>query len=373
MIFPSTSNRPILLVGNGVRSASAEHLLYEIIEKYHIPVLTTMNAVDLVQDQYHIGFIGTYGNRCANAIVNECDLVIAVGARLGLRQVGKRKEHFAPKAKLIRVDIDQAELGRVIKPDEEQYNMDAQEFLELLLKESIPDYTLWQQSCMKIKSLLDEYDDTDGNKVVKEIGKVLPENPLVAVDVGQHECWVAQSLELRGRKGRILIGGGYGAMGTALPFSIGVAYAYQGRPVYCLTGDGGMQMNLQELEVLKRDNLPIKVLIINNETLGKISEIQRKGYGNRFAQTTKESGYTVPDFECIASSYGIKATTINDVTRIRDFQVWMNDDEPCVINIMLPDDTMLIPKIKWETYQEEPELRGDILEKVNSILNGDVK
>lgn len=98
-------------MGNGARSAGVDKLIYEFIEKTHIPVLATMNTVDMIQDKYRIGFIGTYGNRASNMIMNECDLVISVGARLGLRQIGHKKELFAPKAKLIRCDVDQYELG----------------------------------------------------------------------------------------------------------------------------------------------------------------------------------------------------------------------------------------------------------------------
>ena len=107
MIFHSTSKKPVLIVGNGARSAGISELLYKFIEKTHIPVLTTMNTVDMVQDKYRIGFIGTYGNRVSNMILNECDLIVSIGARLGLRQIGNKKELFAPKAKLIRCDIDQ--------------------------------------------------------------------------------------------------------------------------------------------------------------------------------------------------------------------------------------------------------------------------
>ena len=203
-----TSRKPVLIVGNGARAAGISELIYEFIEKTHIPVLTTMNTVDMIQDKYRIGFIGTYGNRASNMIMNECDLVISVGARLGLRQIGHKKELFAPKAKLIRCDVDQYELGRQIKEDEEQYNFDAYYFMQQLMAEDIPDYTDWWNRCHEVKELLDDYDDTEGNKLIKKIGEVLPENPMVTVDIGQNVCWTAQSLVLKGTKGRIIFGGG---------------------------------------------------------------------------------------------------------------------------------------------------------------------
>ena len=173
MIFHLTSKKPVLVIGNGARSSGCSKLIYQFIKQTRIPVLTSMNTVDMVQDAYRIGFIGTYGNRIANMILNEADLVISVGARLGLRQIGPQKSLFAPKAKLIRCDIDQYELARRIKDDEEVYNLDAKYFMEQLLAEDIPSYDDWWNNCYEAKTLLDEYDDTDGNRLIKEISKLL--------------------------------------------------------------------------------------------------------------------------------------------------------------------------------------------------------
>ena len=270
MIFHTTSKKPILIVGNGARSSGASELLYDFIKKTHIPVLTTMNTVDMVQDRYRIGFIGTYGNRVSNMILNECDLVISVGARLGLRQIGHISSLFAPKAKLIRCDVDQYELARQIKEDEEKYHLDARYFMELLLKEEIPDYESWWSQCIEARDILSDYDDTEGNILIKKISEILPEDPVVTVDIGQTVCWTAQSLQLKGTNGRIIIGGSYGAMGVGMPYAIGASISRGNAITYCITGDGGLQMNIQELEVIRREKLPIKLFVINNRELGKI-------------------------------------------------------------------------------------------------------
>lgn len=368
MIFHMTSKKPILLVGNGARSAGISELIYKFIEKTNIPVLTTMNTVDMVQDKYRIGFIGTYGNRVSNMILNECDLLISVGARLGLRQIGHIQELFAPKAKLIRCDIDQYELGRQIKEDEEKYNFDAKYFMERLLEENIPNYKEWWDECHAAKELLNGYDDTEGNKLIDKIAQILPENPIVTVDIGQTVCWVAQSLWLKGTEGRIIIGGSYGAMGVGLPYAIGASICRGNALTYCITGDGGLQMNIQELETVKREQLPIKILVVNNRELGKISEIQHGSYNNRFLSTTAESGYTVPDFEKVANAYGIKAATLASYEELDNYREWLDDDEPCLLNIMLPSLTQLIPKIKWETCSIKPDLDVEMLKKVHSLI-----
>lgn len=370
MIFHLTSRKPVLVIGNGARSADISDLIYEFIKKTHIPVLTSMNTVDMVQDKYRIGFIGTYGNRISNMILNECDLVISVGARLGLRQIGHKKELFAPKAKLIRCDVDQYELAREIKPDEEDYNLDAKAFMEQLITENIPDYTEWWNKCHEAKKVLEGYDDTNGNRLIDRIAQLLPENPIVTVDIGQTVCWAAQSLWLKGIDGRIIIGGSYGAMGVGLPYAIGASISTGNGVVYCITGDGGLQMNIQELETVKREKLPIKILVVNNKELGKISEIQHGSYEDRFCITTENSGYSVPDFEGIANAYGIKAATLVSYEELNKYKKWLDDKEPCLLNIMLPPLTPLIPKIKWETCTIKPDLDKDTLKKVNALISG---
>ena len=363
-----TSKKPVLVIGNGARSADISKEVYELIEKTHIPVLATMNTVDMVQDRYRIGFIGTYGNRIANMILNECDLLISIGARLGLRQIGNNPNLFAHKAKLIRCDIDQYELGRQIKDDEEDYNFDAKYFINQLLNEPIPDYSEWWDRCQEAKQLLESYDNTEGNRFIKAIGDCLPEDPIVTVDIGQTVCWVAQSLQLKGIKGRIIIGGSYGAMGVGLPYAIGASISCKKEIVYCITGDGGLQMNIQELETVKREKLPIKIIVINNKELGKISEIQHGSYDNHYCITTEESGYTVPDFEKVSQAYGIKSATLGSYKELSLYKKWLYDNEPCLLNVMLPALTPLIPKIKWETGEIKPDLDKETSRRVNSLI-----
>lgn len=358
--------RPVLLVGNGARAAGAAPLIVDFFNKTHIPVLTTMNAVDLAQDDMQMGFIGTYGNRISNMIISSSDLVISVGARLGLRQIGHKPEWFAPQAHLIRADIDQYELSRNVKDNEEKHLMDAYDFMNYLLSEDYGDYTDWFNRCVKAKNLIESIDDTEGNRIVKKISSLLPNNPIVTVDVGQHECWCAQSLHLKGNEGRILIGGGYGSMGCSLPYAIGASIA-TGK-CFCITGDGGLQMNIQELEVVVREQLPIKIFVINNHVLGKISEIQHVSYNDRYAQTTAESGYSVPNFEKIAQAYGIRAATMDSYEKLDDYKGWLEDDKPCLLDIYIPAKTLLIPKIKWETGTIKPDIPESLLQQVNSLL-----
>lgn len=360
------------MVGSGVRSANAVELLHEFAQKTDIPIVTTMNAVDLVQDEMKLGFIGVYGNRVANMVVASSDLVISIGARLGLRQIGNVKEYFAPHAELIRADIDQDELSRMIKEDEEKHLVDAKVFLQQLLQEEIPKYTEWKNRCNEAKALLADCDREIGNLCIEKISELLPQDPVVAIDVGQNQCWAAQSFTLKGNEGRLLIGGSYGSMGCALPYAIGASVCTKKGIVYCVTGDGGLQMNIQELQVLKREQLPVKILVINNHALGKISEIQEKSYNFRFAQTTESSGYTVPNFKKVAEAYGIKAATLESYGELDGYREWLYDDEPCLIDIYLPEDSKLIPKVNWNSKEILPRISDDLQCKVEEILEGDI-
>ena len=368
MIFKPNYKKPVLLVGNGVRTSGAMDMVHEFVKRTNIPLLTTMNGVDLAQDDLHLGFIGTHGNRIANLIIRECDLIISVGARLSIRQVGRYTANFAPQAHLVRADIDESELSRNIKSDEDKFHADARDFMRIILNEQVSDFSEWKQQCLEAKSLLDNYDKQPGNLAVEKISKLLPINANVSVDVGMHQCWCAQSLILKGYEGRIHISGGYGTMGCALPYAIGSAIAMKGKPVYCIAGDGGFQMNIQELEVVKRENLPVKIFILNNRVLGKISETQHFSHNDRYANTAKSGGYTVPNFAKIAEAYGIQAATLESYQELDNYKEWITNDKPCLFDISLPEHSLLTPKIKWETGKISPSIPNDVLEEVIEIL-----
>ncbi len=368
MIFHSTYNKPILLVGNGARTAGAVGMIHEFARKTNIPVLTTLNGVDIAQDDLHIGFIGTHGNRIANMILNECDLIVSVGARLGIRQVGRDANTFAPKADLVRADIDEYELSRNIKADEKKYHTDARDFMRIIMTEDVPDYSQWKVQCLEAKAVLDSFDKQPGNRAVEKIATLLPKNPVVSVDVGMNQMWVAQSMVLRGDNARIHISGGYGTMGCGLPFAIGSSISMNKAISYCIVGDGGFQMNIQELETIKREMLPIKIFIMNNRVLGKISETQHFNHENRFANTVASGGYTVPDFAKIAEAYGIKAVKLDSYDELDGYTEWIRDHQPCLFDIMLPEESFVTPKIRFETGIINPSLDDVIISKVKEIL-----
>ena len=197
MIFKPQYKKPVLIAGNGARQADAVDMIHEFVRKTNIPLLTTMNGVDIAPEDLHIGFIGTHGNRIANMILRECDLIVTVGARLSLRQVGRYTANFAPQAHLVRADIDESELSRNIKSNEDKFHTDARDFMRKLLDEPVGDFSAWKKHCLEAKAVLDEFDKQPGNRAVEAIGALLPSNANVSVDVGMNQCWTAQSLVLK--------------------------------------------------------------------------------------------------------------------------------------------------------------------------------
>ena len=158
-------------------------------------------------------------------------------------------------------------------------------------------------------------------------------------------------------------------MGCGLPYAIGSSIATNNGKVYCICGDGGFQMNIQELETVKRENLPIKIFVLNNRVLGKISETQHFSHGDRFANTTPSGGYTVPDFSKIAMAYGIKAANLISYDELEKYKEWIVDDESCLFDISLPMKSFLTPKIKFETGLISPKLDDEVFNTAKEILS----
>lgn len=359
------AKRPCLVLGNAVKTDRQIANIRGILRSCPLPVVTSMLAVDIVPEGQglegiYYGFIGAYGNRTANFVVAKSDLLICLGTRLDVRQVGGRRERFAPDAQIIRVDIDENELANTIRDDD--YNF------AILLKYAVSSlrrvlsecraYTEWLAVCAQIKKQIKYMDEKEPNRYVNEISKWIPDGCCVTADVGQHMIWVAQSFRMKPEQ-RLYLSGGMGSMGYALPAAIGVYYATR-KPVICFVGDGGLQMNLQELQFLVRDRLPIKIIVLNNAALGMIRHFQEMYFEGNYFYTTPKGGYTVPDFVKVADAYGIRSRRISEIEEIRtrEFDV----EEPELLEIVLKGDTYVFPKLEFgkPNQDQEPLLDRDL-------------
>lgn len=371
-----TSHRPVLLLGNGIKSSSDNMVkIRDLINLLGIPVVTSMLAVDIpLGYENYYGFIGAYGHRTANFVVAKSDLIISIGARLDVRQVGVKREQFAPKAKIIRIDIDEGELTYPVHSDELQICCDAGYFIDELISSTknvfnTDRFNPWLEVCLKIKRKFDDVKDIASmqfsNKIVKEIGIVLQSNSIITTDVGQNQVWIAQSLGLKSNQS-IYFSGGHGAMGYSLPAAIG-GYFGSGKTVYSFNGDGGIQMNIQELQTVARENIPIKIIIFNNSSLGMIRHFQEMYFNGNYFQTKEMGGYTSPNFEKISEGYGIKYYSIlseEDITVDK-----FSGDYPAIIEVKLPCDTYVFPKLEFgkPNHDQEPLIDRDVFEYLNSL------
>lgn len=343
------SKRPIVLIGGGVRLSNANVELLNYVEKYSIPVVYSLMGKDAISEdyKYNLGLIGSYGNRYGNLALANSDLILVLGSRLDTRQTGTSLDTFAREAKIIQVDVDKNELGSKIKIDIE-INSDVKDFIATLNKYEINiDITEWLK---KLKEYKNKFSSTVGfdnnlkipNYVVSIISKYLQDED-ICVDVGQHQMWTAQSLNIKATQ-RVLFSGGMGAMGFALPASIGACIGSNKRTVV-IAGDGGIQMNIQELEVINRRKLPIKIFVLNNKNLGMVRQFQELYFDKKYLGTIDD--YSVPNFVDIAKAYAIKARKIDNISKLEiELKDIFSSNEPELINIELPVEmTTVEPKL----------------------------
>lgn len=334
----NNSKRPVVLVGGGVRLSNAQNELLGLLKAHNIPLVYSLMGKDAISDEYayNMGLIGSYGNRYGNLTLANSDLILVLGSRLDTRQTGTSIETFAREAKIVQVDIDENELGSKIDVDLAVYS----DILAFISKLKTRDLKIDTGNWLKTAELYkNEFSSTIGidknikvpNLIISKISSCLNDE-IVTVDVGQHQMWTAQSLRIKNRQ-QVLFSGGMGAMGFALPCAIGASIASNKR-VIAIAGDGGIQMNIQELEVLKRRDLPIKIFVLNNQNLGMVRQFQELYFDKKYSGTIDD--YSVPNLVEIAKAYGLKARSIDDLHNIDDeLKDIFSTNKPELINIIL--------------------------------------
>jgi acetolactate synthase I/II/III large subunit len=354
----ASANRPLILAGGGVRAAGAARLLRSFSSVTRIPVVTSLMGLDVLPYDrlQRVGMIGSYGNRWANLALGRSDALLVLGSRLDVRQTGSDVAAFAAGKKIVRVDVDPAELGA--RPlDAFTVQWDVCEFLEAAL--SAVDgtrgdrrLTEWVGEIEGLRAQwpdIDEYGSVDGinpARFIHQLSQASRSACAYVVDVGQNQMWAAQSLEL-GDEQRFLTSGGMGAMGFALPAAIGTALAGGSRPVVAISGDGGAQMNIQELETIARLKLPIKLVVLNNGCLGMVRQFQDDYFESRHQSTV--AGYGAPDFVALAEAFGIAALTMCEESETAGALEWLWADEtrPALLEVQLSQGSCVWPKVAF--------------------------
>lgn len=350
------SKRPVILIGSGIKTSGSVQMFRDLAEKLGIPVVCSMLSFDVMphDSSLNFNFIGAYGNRHSNFILAKSDLVISLGSRLDVRQIGGKKEGFAPNARLIRVEIDPGELTNKVKEDEIQILGNVKDVLrELSTHYDIQNdrFKDWLEVCDEIKINLENRDILEPNRYVDKISQSIPDSLVITTDVGQNQVWIAQSFANKYNQ-QVLFSGGHGAMGYSLPAAIGATYASK-KPVISFSGDGGFQMNIQELQFIVREQLPVKIVILNNSSLGMIRHFQEMYLDSNYTQTVPNKGYTTPDFGAIAKAYGLDYIKIEEVDQVNE--KLFEGNKPIVIEVVLKGDTYVYPKLEFGKPNQDQE------------------
>lgn len=351
------AKKPMVLVGRGVRSAFATTQLKAFLQLTNLPVITTLLAVDVVEHNHpaRIGFIGSYGNRWANIAFGECDLLIVLGSRLDIRQTGADSKFFENRT-IYHIDCEPGEINNRVKgcigviADVKAFLTAFTNFasdISFNKKDEWFDY---------INTLRQNWPDTaelspkgiNPNKFMHALSKYSADAKCYIADVGAHQMWAAQSIDLNADQ-LFLTSAGMGAMGYSLPAGIGACFAYNIKPVVVIAGDGCMQINIQELQTISRNKLPVKIVVINNQNLGMIRQFQDSYFESRYQSTYW--GYSAPDFENIAKAYGINSLTITQDEEVEQAVKWLwendNNHEPVLLQVMIDPYTNTYPKIAF--------------------------
>ncbi len=309
----NAAERPILYLGGGVVHSGASALAVELAEKAGLPTVMTLMALGTmpVDHPLALGMLGMHAARYTNLALDECDLLIAVGARFDDRATGKVAA-FCPQAKIIHIDIDPAELDK-IKTAHIGIGADVQEALGQLLPAVFENSRkIWvdRSNALKAEFPFDMRDADNPRShfgLIRSVAACLDDEATITTDVGQHQMWVAQAYPLR-RPRQWLTSGGLGTMGFGMPAAIGAALAEPQRTVVCFSGDGSILMNIQELVTAAEENVNIKIILMNNATLGLVHQQQTLFYGERlFASQFKG----MPDFVKVAEGFGIAAVDLD--------------------------------------------------------------
>ena len=360
-----SARQPMLLAGGGVNISGANQELLRFVETMHLPVVTTVMGRGAIptNDPHFIGDLGLHGKYAANMAVSNCDVLFSIGTRFNDRITGDLNE-FAPKAKIIHVDIDTSSISRNVVVDV-PIVADAGLALSKLNEWAEPmDTETWFQ---RIREWDREHPLTmkknqglTPEKIIQTMNQVFPK-AIVTTDVGQHQMWTSQFLEVNADK-KLITSGGLGTMGFGFPAAIGAKAGRPDLPVLCVTGDGGFQMNMQEMATLVTNRLPVIVCLFNNQYLGMVRQQQELYYGKRYCITCLRKRDNcpsnckgpndkcppyVPDFIKWADSYGVKGLRVSKAEEVLPaFEAAKKEDGPFLIEFMISSAELVLPMVK---------------------------
>lgn len=360
----ASADKPLLLVGGGIRSARVAGELRAFVRTVGVPVVHSLMGVDALpyDEPLRIGLIGSYGNRWANHAIGQSDFLLVLGSRLDVRQTGSETAEFKGNRTIFHVDVEPGEINNRITGCE-AIVADLPSFFEAAIPAARERTWRSQRKWLEnLAALRQEWPDTSELPDIEGINPNVLMHALSAhsraagayvIDVGQHQMWASQSIEV-GPDQRFLLSGGMGSMGFALPAAVGVA-AVDPRPVVLIAGDGGFQTNIQELQTVARNRLPLKMVIVNNQCHGMVRQFQQSYFHERYQSTLW--GYSAPDFARVAESYGIPSGTVDRESGLEEAlrALWAEPQEPALLQVMIDTYANAYPKLAFGRPMTEME------------------
>ena len=343
----SKAKKPVLLAGGGISYAEAAAELNEFAERYQIPVVTSLLGQGTIATSHplFLGMGGMHGSFAANIAMTEADFMISIGCRFDDRLTGNPKT-FAKNAKVAHIDIDPAEIGKIISADIPVVG-DAKKALQMLLAEpTVHNNTeKWIDKVTKDKNRVRSYDKKERvvqpQAVIERIGELTNGDAIVVTDVGQHQMWTAQYYPYQNER-QLVTSGGLGTMGFGVPAAIGAKIANPEKEVVLFVGDGGFQMTNQELAILNIYKVPIKVVMLNNHSLGMVRQWQESFYEGRTSESVFD---TLPDFQLMAQAYGIKNYKFDNPETIEKDLEAILEDVPMFIEVDISRKEQVLPMV----------------------------
>ena len=346
------SEKPLLIVGNGVRLSGAIESLFELLFKTNIPVITAVNGNDIVNESYsyYFGRFGTHAQICANKLINEADFIISIGSRLYVRQIGYNFDDFGKNAFKVSVDIDQNELDKPTLRLDKKVCEDAKNFINEINKIFIKKCSeSWLNYCESFRSpkVLEKHrnktDFVSNYYLVEKISEMLPQEYDIVTSDGSANVVTMQVVKLKDSQ-RLITNTGCAPMGYGLPCAIGVAST--GQKTLCIEGDGSLHLNIHELQTMMHNKLPIKLLLLNNDGYLSIKVTQKSFFNGHYVASEKSSGVSFPDFKKIADAYSIPYFEINTNNEIDEvLKNFFNFNGPCICQVFTDPDEIFEPKV----------------------------
>jgi acetolactate synthase-1/2/3 large subunit len=359
-----SSKRPLFIFGNGIRLGGAEHLLNKLVDKFQVPFLTTWNGLDVISSEHPLNYgrEGTYGQRCANFVVQNADLIITIGSRMAIPQVGYDLKEFGRDANKVIVDIDPTELAKFSKDSSFMLiEAHAKNFIESLLNDIVASpkesFFNWKNTCdtwkekypyVEPNGLHKEQDGfLNSYQFMQELNTHFSPNEIIVTDMGTALTCTHQTLKLKDRQ-RIITSTGLGEMGFGLPGAIGASLAADKQQVILINGDGSMMMNLQEMQTIIHHKLPIKLFVYINDGYLTIKHTQNNLFGQKFSGSGLDSGVSCPDFSKIGEAFGFKTFKINSLEESKNIiPKVLNEDGPVLCEVFIHPMQLLAPKTSF--------------------------